>query len=480
MKTGEPDREAASRLLAQLSGRTGLFFSGSRLEKAHERTLVAMASLRLAADSAAERLLAVPQLFDQLVAELTVGETYFFREAQQFEAIRKHILPTLKGNRAANAVLRAWSAGCASGEEPYSLAILAEEEGLAQRLAILATDISPRALAGARVGSYEPWSLRNTEPALRDRYFSRQGNRYAIAERFRHRVRFAQHNLAAAARPPTMDDTAGQDLILCRNVLIYFDRDTIKAVARRLFDSLTDDGCLITASTDPPLQGLAPFNVVQTAGCVFYNRRRTIRSASMVMSRPLAPTPVPTARADEWTASSPTSLSRERVARLSADRRKGVRGERFLTPASREPAADSPAACAERVRRLADGADEVGALDALQPALRAHPTSIELRHLHVLVLMALGRYEKARTAVQRLIYLDPTLAAAHFLNGSVLRHCGMPDAARRAFERACALCSPRPAGEPVPLFEGATAVQLAELARRQIEQLSRQFDGGPA
>ncbi|MEA2778613.1 MAG: chemotaxis protein methyltransferase CheR, partial [Rhodospirillaceae bacterium] len=109
--------------------------------------------------------------------------------------------------------------------------------------------------------------------------------------------------------------------------------------------------------------------------------------------------------------------------------------------------------------------------------LRAHPTSIELRHLHVLVLMALGRYEKARTAVQRLIYLDPTLAVAHFLNGSVLRNCGMADAARRGFERTCALCSSRPAGEPVPLFEGQTAAQLTELARRQIEQLSQPSDG---
>ena len=140
--------------------------------------------------------------------------------------------PTWRATAAADRPLRIWSAGGTTGEEPYSLAILLEEAGLAHRAYILATDIAPQALERARRGIYRPGPCVGRPPSVPGSICSRGTRATGTKSQLRRRVHFAAVNLARDSYAAA--GTFSMDLILCRNVLIYFDPDTIARVAQYL------------------------------------------------------------------------------------------------------------------------------------------------------------------------------------------------------------------------------------------------------
>lgn len=162
-----------------------------------------------------------------LAHALTIGETYFFREQRSFDVLEQEILPPLIAARqAAGRRLRFWSAGCCTGEEAYSLAIVLDRllplrEGW--HVTILATDVNPRFLRTAARGEFGAWSFRDAPPGLKERYFAPLGaQRFVIDPRIRRMVKFAQLNLAEPVYPDWSNDIHAMDVILCRNVLMYF------------------------------------------------------------------------------------------------------------------------------------------------------------------------------------------------------------------------------------------------------------------
>ncbi len=217
-----------------------------------------------------------------LEAEITVGETFFFRYAEQFQALRETILPGLIAAREAERSLRIWSAGCSTGAETYSLAILVREalgEALPDwRIAILGTDISTEALATARAADTADGPcgrcLRRTgcaiSPACRPRPAS-GARRICPGPEFRTLVRFERGNLLSLVEPgPPQGEKF--DLILCRNVLIYFDARTVAAVVRGLSRRLRDDGWLLLGHAEPSPAFAAFLNAVSLPGTVAYRR----------------------------------------------------------------------------------------------------------------------------------------------------------------------------------------------------------------
>ena len=177
-----------------------------------------------------------------LIEYTVVGESYFYRHPEQFAALQRHVLGSAEP-------LRIWSAGCASGEEPYSLGIALLESGRPPgRDRILATDVSERALERARLGAYGAWSLRRLPPELRARHFLERGGTLRIAPRIRALVAFERHNLARDPAP------AGPfDLVLCRNVLIYFDPTVAAEVLYRLVGATRPGGFLVLGPVELPL-----------------------------------------------------------------------------------------------------------------------------------------------------------------------------------------------------------------------------------
>jgi chemotaxis protein methyltransferase CheR len=268
----DPGYETVAELVNE---RTGLVFRRSSCDAAEAGTRRAMERAGVGDVTRYLDLLREGEgALADLIEELTVRETHFFRQPGRFEFIRHHVIPEIRRRRGAGHVVRAWSAGCASGEEAYSLAILFDQEGLADRSSILATDISRVALQIAAEGAYGVSSLRGMPEELVRRYFHRRGYREVLDERICQRVTFRYSNLAAGDCADESNAAGEMDLILCRNVLIYFDRVSVRQVACRLFDSLAEGGWLVAGASDPPLAADAPFETVVTDHGVLYRRGR--------------------------------------------------------------------------------------------------------------------------------------------------------------------------------------------------------------
>ena len=207
---------------------------------------------------------------DDLVNEIVIGETYFFRDAGQFDLLRREILPDLR--RQAGRGLAIWSAGCASGEEAYSLAMVASEsapEGAHD--VVYGSDVSTRALAAARAGVYGAWSMRGVPADVMARIAVQRDKSYVVRDRWRERVEFAYGNLAGEA-PPAFAASGTMDLVLCRNVLIYFDEAAVRRAAALLYGALREGGYLLTSASDPPLWELTPFATMTTSAGIVYRR----------------------------------------------------------------------------------------------------------------------------------------------------------------------------------------------------------------
>ncbi len=179
---------------------------------------------------------------DALLAAITINVSQFFRNPSTFQVLERQVLPALvrQARAAGERRLRLWSVGCASGEEPYSLALLAEElQGPGLEIEIWASDISAPVLDRAIAGYYDEQRLAEVPEALRTRYFVAEGDGYRLREEIRRRVRFQQQDILGE------EDFPRANLILCRNVLIYFSRADQERILRRFAATLEPGGYLV-------------------------------------------------------------------------------------------------------------------------------------------------------------------------------------------------------------------------------------------
>jgi chemotaxis methyl-accepting protein methylase len=345
-------------------------------------------------------------LLAHLIDEVTVQETYFFRELRELEAIDWGLL--LDAARESGAgVVRVWVAACATGEEAYSLAILASEAMGGERppVTILATDVSGGALARAADGDgYSERSVRNLSPELRERYLSRDGGHYAVRPRLRALVRFRHHNLISDPSPPLGE--VPFDIVACRNVLIYFDQPTAQDVTRSLEGAVRPGGRLILGAADR-LTGAPEAARPTEAGAP--ERRRAPKRR---LRRPLGLPPEPGAPA---AAVAPIAAGGPR-------RRADDRIDEALA------AADD--GDLERALALVE---TLTAEDVLMP---------EAHFVRGLVELERGEAGAAVTSLRRCLYIDPSFGLAAFQLGRAQESLGDERAARRAYEQALRTLDP--------------------------------------
>ena len=204
-----------------------------------------------------------PTKVGELKDYLTINVSSFFRDLEKFEYLQESILPELLRGHPR---LRVWSAGCSHGHESFTLAILlAEATGLHRRHPILATDLDQSALKRARAGGpYSADDVANVPPPLLDRYFKAHEEGYGVIETLRRRVTYRHHNLLADPFE------SGFDLIVCRNVVIYFTSEVKNRLYRRFHDALRPGGMLFVGGTEVVSKSL---NIgFETAGISFYRR----------------------------------------------------------------------------------------------------------------------------------------------------------------------------------------------------------------
>jgi len=411
-------RDEPADVVGWLSYHTGLDFSGC-----HRKRLTATVRAAIVESGAPDHrafldlLASDPQRIEQLIDQLTVGETYFMREPAHFELLRTSIAEERSATRPG--ALRIWSAGCATGEEPYSVAVTLDEAGMLPGATIIGTDLSTSALVRARRATYGKWSLRRCGDDERARWFDVVGSRFQLRDRYRGAVEFRASGLLEG--PPG----ASFDVVMCRNVLIYLTADAIGAAADALHDALAPGGWLLTGASDPTIvhpglqrtihgQGVAYRRVVPAPGAMTdaalagARRPRPSEHRAPVRSSAVAPRP--------------TTAPRVLVGRSPGQRAQRESGSRAPIPDSEKAA--SP--------------------ERLDPLARCHRAAV---HLDA------GRPREAASEAGAALYLDPTLIGAHLLLASAAENVDDPRTARRSYENALALLVDHPADVRVDLLD---------------------------
>ncbi len=214
--------------------------------------------------------------WQKFVCLVTNRESYFFRDKGQFALLRNLILPELIRRNSRTKTLRICSAGCSTGQEPYSIAILLRElmtELEGWNVTILGIDINRESLDHAKKGCYNTWSFRQVEEDIKARYFKNSAGFYQLNEEIRSLVRFYQVNLTRDAFPRFNSDLREMDLIICRNVFIYFTDAAIAGVVEKFFHTLRPNGYLLTGHAELNTHHIKPFQVKLFPESVVYQRK---------------------------------------------------------------------------------------------------------------------------------------------------------------------------------------------------------------
>ncbi|MDP2256576.1 MAG: CheR family methyltransferase [Polaromonas sp.] len=459
-----------SRLSDFLASQVGLHFPRERWRDLERGIAAASRESGYAqAEAYIHWLLAAPLTRTQiegLASHLTVGETYFFREKRGLDILEQQILPQLLRARAQTEKhLRIWSAGCCSGEEPYSIAMLLDRliPDIAQwNVTILATDINPQFLRKAAQGVYGEWSFRGTPGWLRERYFTRRADgRFEIQPRIRRRVTFSYLNLAEDAYPSLVNNTNAMDVIFCRNVLMYFAPERARNVVDKLQRSLIDGGWLITSPAETSTVLFSAFTAVEFPGAFLYRKMAAGGPRTVAVSHPV---PWYDGEAAAPHASAPAaafSVDRSAVASEVLHEAGGLRATQAEDADAREhDARETPLrnarACADegRLAEAAEWCEQAIAADKLNPAHY---------YLHAAICQERGQSETAERSLGRALYLAPDFALAHFALGNLCLSGGRQREARRHFDNALSLLRACPADVLLPESDGLSASRLVEI-----------------
>jgi chemotaxis protein methyltransferase CheR len=414
----------------------------------------------------------------RLAGHLTVGETYFFRDRTCFEALEQQVLPSLIAARRSEDVprLRLWSAGCATGEEPYSLAILLDRllpDRAEWSLTILATDINLEALEAAERGCYRAWALREAPPWIRERYFHRRGaETFELDPTIRRMVTFTPLNLAENGYPAAVTNTSAMDLIVCRNVLMYFTREAQQATVARLRQALVAGGWLIVSPAEGSADLFRPLVPVNVPGAIFY--RKEIADLRLVTSDTAHVASAAGGKDDkfcEFGAESREASGWHRAAANAPDNQSQIPGPRPPIPAP-QPLTPDTRPLLERARALADQGHLEEARRVCEAATAQDRLDPEAHLLFAAICQEQGEIPATMEALRRVIYLDPDSASANFLMGSLLVRQGQRTRARRHLATALRLLRSVAHDEAVPGGEGLTAGRLLETTQMCLDMIS--------
>jgi chemotaxis protein methyltransferase CheR len=398
-----------------------------------------------------------------LATELTVPETYFFRNNEQFRALAEIVIPERLSRPAAPKTLRFLSAGCATGEEPYTIAITAREALIepSWTVGIRAVDLNPVVLARAKRARYSAWALRETPADMQQKWFRPEKRDMALDDTIRAAVRFDERNL-------TVDDhelwpTASYDAVFCRNVIMYLSPEHANGVIARITRSLAPGGYLFLGHAET-LRGLSEdFHLCHTHGTFYYRRKDVIGRAvapSLALTSPVPPvTPALPSFNDAWVDAIRTASARvEALIPLSGAAQKATRAtarstldlalemlrqERFadaLAHVRDLPAeARDPDALLLEAMLLAHSGSLAAAETTCQALLAADELNAGAHYIVALCREGMGDRDGAIEHDRVAVYLDPAFAMPRLHLGLLARRIGDRDTARRELGQAMVL-----------------------------------------
>jgi chemotaxis protein methyltransferase CheR len=413
--------------------------------------------------------------FEAMVPAITINETHFFRNRPQMNALRDEILPQLIEARRETHRLRIWSAACSSGEEPYSLAMLIDRL-LRDRdkwdVLIHGTDIDQLALEKAHKGMYGNWSFREVPQDIKEEYFTRADeHRFELAPKIRRMVKFSRLNLVDDFYPSPENGTDRMDLIVCRNVLIYFREEAIQRIVDRFHESLVDSGWLVVGHAEPSQEIFHRFQVSNFPGTIVYRRTRegqqgkpivpklpeTIAKTAAAPAPRREPAKEPAVKAEakpraRESARKPAKPAAKQAAKPAATQaakpaaKLGSAPVRQLRPVS---AAHKPGSAVRGGTADNGSADEAftlfqsgkmgEAVKRLEELAEQSPTDFRAPYLLAKIFASRIRLPEAERWIDLALANRELSPEGHYLRGLVLQEQGRLEEAIDAFRRSCFL-----------------------------------------
>jgi chemotaxis protein methyltransferase CheR len=407
------------------------------------------------------------QQIEILASYLTTGETYFFRDKTSFEALEEHLNDLICSRSGKDQNLRIWCAGCSSGEEPYSIAILLSKlipDMLDWNITILATDINPFVLQKASNGIYSEWSFRDT-PAWTRKYFKKNKNGFEILPDIKKMVTFFYHNLAEDTYPSLLNNTNAMDIIFCRNVMMYFSQENTKRVVQNLYSCLVEGGWLIVSPVETSHILYSQFEKVNFHNRLFYKKNEGIQVA------PLQPA--------HFATQPPTLVFPEkiRITQEEPEIEKPPTYEEALALYGQGKYAEAAemiikiVSCDHNDSKapllLAQAYANMGKLteanEWCEKAITEDRLNPRNHYLHATILEEKGQIEEAVKSLKKALYLDQDFVLAHFGLGNLCKKQGRSKESEKYFETALMLLKRSGQNEPLLESEGITAGRLSEI-----------------
>lgn len=489
-------------LLSKLSevvlANTGLHFPKEKWQDLCRAVGKVAAESRIRPASACAQWILEPPGYESrleaLTKYLTVGETHFFRDGKLFKALEEELLPSLVVSRGlTNRTLRIWSAGCATGEEPYSIAIMVSRllKGfLGWNFSILGTDINGESLSKAIDGVYGEWSFRSVPAGIREFYFEMRGDEARLSPEIKKMVRFTQHNLAKDPYPAILEENTLFDVIFCRNVIMYFTLERQERVINALCNCLEDGGLLVVSPAEASSVNNPYLAPVNCPGVIVFRKESSpvetklfqpelflaeyesiAVSTPEIFGEPIAPiffdpvecvSETPTDLVDSAELESELTPYVEGL-RLYEQGRYAEAVEQLILEVSSNGFGQSGTAISLLTRAFANQGKLDEALAWSEKAVVADKLNADYHHLHATILQEMGKNEEAVLSMNRAVFLNPHLVAAHFALGNLLRRMGNRKRSDRHFKTALTLLDNYRDDDTVPSTEGMSAGRLTEI-----------------
>jgi chemotaxis protein methyltransferase CheR len=354
-----------------------------------------------------------------LCHHLTVGETYFFREMKALEALTRYKLPELNGRAP-----RIWSAGCATGEEAYSIAIHLQPHSKLPPGGILATDLNDGSLERARKGVYRAWAFRATSQRVKTSYFSETApGRWTINPEIRRKIHFEQANLVKDTPP----EAIGMDVIFCRNVLMYFSREAAQKAVRGFHRALTVGGWLILGAAEVAAVPLTEFTAMPLEELTLY-----CKGAPKVSVRVMPVEQLPVAK-----------------------------------PVQRKVPRDRTPAMMRLAQRHADRKEFREASKWCEKAMAGGSTDFRVPYLRSAILQEQGQDAEAARMLRQVLFLEPKFIIGNFALANLQARMGKVAQARQGFANTLKLLEGQDDAAVLPESDGLTAGRLREIISRR-------------
>jgi chemotaxis protein methyltransferase CheR len=440
------------------------------------------------------------QQISEIAAHFTVGETYFFRHIEYFNILENHILTKLISDRYKKSrKLTIWSAGCSTGEEPYSLAILLHRlipDILKWNIKIIATDINQQFLQQATEGIYGEWSFRGVPENIKEKYFSRTTNiRYQLSDEIKSMVQFYPLNLADEIYRINGNQLVDVDIILCRNVLIYFYPEVVKKVLTQIYNILAPDGWLIMSPSETNLPKQPIFYPISYSGVTLFSKNANheyqgkkmlaedsnAQITSITQQLPIV-FPCNNEKSPNPVISNPAVLKNQKIihstvvipekaelsiyqkALLMFQEAKYIQVVEYLAASLKANLADSNTG--QIFSLLADSYLKLGrfqeALYWCQQAINIDKTNYRYHYLQATIILEQGDVSAAADAFKHVLFLNHQCIMAHFILGNIFKLHNNTKNAAKHFNNALDLLASLPLDTVLPESDNVTVKQLID------------------